>query len=677
MSRTRSEQDFAVAIEEVSGGRYRSFVLSGTVGAHSSSPFEPPFDPKETENILLSLGEQPRSGIFANATSLVGVEPNREVFRQSIERSTDLKEVGLTLYRSLFRDAVGASFRQSLERARAIPNARVRLRLVFGAGESGPDYLAALPWDLLHAPEAQDFMTLGDEVSVIRQLRVPEATSQEPADSTLRVLVAMATPTGLHPLRLDREWESFEQILGKVPGVKFEPFERARIEDLRDRLLQGKFQCLHFMGHGDLDRDKGVGELFFEADDRSPRPISGSLLAANLRDLPDLRLTVLNACHSGALAFGKGVDPFLGVSASLLRAGQSAVVAMQTSVPDSHAKAFSRGFYGALAQGRPTETALFEGRLRMLNTAGERSSSWAVPVLFMAPGAVQALVARDRREETELAESAEEPNLSSPVPIPPTQPKGADFGRAASKWAVGCQAGAIIAAVLLVLMIGWWVGSRLPESPSRDGILELEGSTMDGGEVKTEAEGDAEGGAEVAAMDDPPSAVRSGPRPKAPVQSAPKVPLLPIREGSVALLVYNNGTGAADRQLGRIFETATGADLQGNSILLPQVDGPVLEDIMGGDYSRLSSAKETAWGVESLVLITASRRELTAPSSNLRAVGLSAAFTVISLRNQTVAFRSRGEHTGMGISEDAALVQAADRCTREIVESIKEGNFGG
>lgn len=671
MSSARNTQDFVLAIEAVADGKYRSLVLEGAVGAHSSAPFEPPFGPEETENILLGLGEHPRQGILTHPTAQRVVEPKREVVRQATETSMDLKEVGVTLYRALFRGAVGESFHQSLERARAVPNTHFRLRLVFGVGELGPDYLAALPWDLLQAPSAQDFMTLGDEISVIRQLRVPEQASHQPIESTLRVLVAMSTPTGLHPLRLDREWESFQQILGKVPGVDFEPFERAPIEELRDRLLQGKFQCLHFMGHGDLDRSRGVGELFFEAADRSPRPISGSLLAANLRNLPDLRLTVLNACHSGALAFGKGVDPFLGVSASLLRAGLSAVVAMQTSVPDSHAMAFSRGFYGALAQGRPTETALFEGRLRMLNTVGEQSSSWAVPVLFMGPGQTQSLVAGEQPVGTDLPNTAEEAGPSSTIPSSLVQLEETGSNRAVFQTATGGRRGIIIAAVLLLLVIGWWVGGRVRGSLPSNGTAESLSGTAESTETISEKEDE-----EAPAVDDAVDAPADDHQPTVVPKPVPQVPLQPPRASRVAIVVYNTSTSAADRGLGRIFETAAAADLQSFSIALPQPDNSLLESIMRGDYSRLSSSAGTAWGAELLLLVTASSRDLPPPMSNVRAVGLSAAFTVISLPSQAVILRSRGDHTGMGISEDAALAQAAARCAREVVEFIKEDNYG-
>ncbi|MCH9647421.1 MAG: CHAT domain-containing protein [Deltaproteobacteria bacterium] len=373
-----------MAIQKQSDGSYRSLVLDGAVGAHSGCAFEPPFGPEEIKDILLSLAGQQGQGIFSGVTGAVGSDGRREVGRPKVGKRVDLESVGKRLYDALFQGDVKESFDRSLERARATRPCRLVLRLVFGFGDRSPDYLASFPWDLLHDPDASDFLVLGDEVSLARQLRVPDVTEPDLEGRNLRVLGVMAQPAGMSSLRLYQEWEAIKEVTKTSPKVEVELFDRATVEELRDRLDRGRFDCLHFMGHGDLEGIKGVGELFFVTAQGSPSPISGPLLATNLRNLPSLQLVVLNACNGAAFAFGKGMDPFLGVASSLLREKIHAVVGMQTSISDRSAKHFSTGFFRALGRGCPLETALFEGRLEILNRDRREGGAWAVPTLFKA-----------------------------------------------------------------------------------------------------------------------------------------------------------------------------------------------------------------------------------------------------------------------------------------------------
>jgi hypothetical protein len=76
----------------------------------------------------------------------------------------------------------------------------------------------------------------------------------------------------------------------------------------------------------------------------------------------------------------------------LVRSGLPAVVAMQRHIKDSLAVAFSRGFYGALANAWPVDAAVQEGRRGIMAALGndwQGRIDWAIPTLYMrAPDGV-------------------------------------------------------------------------------------------------------------------------------------------------------------------------------------------------------------------------------------------------------------------------------------------------
>jgi Tfp pilus assembly protein PilF len=136
------------------------------------------------------------------------------------------------------------------------------------------------------------------------------------------------------------------------------------------------------MGHGGsvLGREERV--LFFETDDGSADPVTGTDLVNKLADFPTLRLVVLNACGSATLPDGAGADPLTGVASSLVLGGMPSVVAMQFPISDESAIKFSHTFYQRCVAGDPVEAAVAEGR-QAIHSADRGGIEWAAPVLFL------------------------------------------------------------------------------------------------------------------------------------------------------------------------------------------------------------------------------------------------------------------------------------------------------
>jgi CHAT domain-containing protein len=97
-----------------------------------------------------------------------------------------------------------------------------------------------------------------------------------------------------------------------------------------------------------------------------------------------LRMVFLNACATAQVGITPGTR---GLAQTLVRAGVPTAIGMGRPINNVSARAFSAGFYGALAeQGWPFYLAVTEGRRRVMVESGLHGGDWAVPVLFTGTG---------------------------------------------------------------------------------------------------------------------------------------------------------------------------------------------------------------------------------------------------------------------------------------------------
>jgi hypothetical protein len=255
----------------------------------------------------------------------------------------------------------------------------LRVRLLLDPSHPELALLCNLPWELLHS-DRYEYLALSRLSPVVRQLDVPIPTRPPAVAPTLRVLVVPSCPEGLDSLDLQKERLRMAEALADAQDIRFEPLLAPTVDSLREALLRHEYHALHFMGHGDFDGQEGV--LFFEGSSGEPFPVTGRGLATMLRDIPSLRLVVLNACDSGRSGDNEEEGPLAGIATALLLAGLPAVVAMQMPISDRAAITFSRAVYRRLAAGDPIESAVSEGRL-LIYQDRECSHEWATPVVYL------------------------------------------------------------------------------------------------------------------------------------------------------------------------------------------------------------------------------------------------------------------------------------------------------
>jgi outer membrane protein assembly factor BamB len=314
-----------------------------------------------------------------------------------------VREVGQQLFEALFTGPVYGTYRASLGAAQQRgKRLRVVLRLTV------PE-LAAVPWEMLFDPETEAYVCRQEPL--VRHVPAPYTVDPVNVRPPLRVLGLIASPRGLATLDVAAEQEHLAEALAQPIAeglIQVEWIPEATWDGVHARLLDGEWHVLHFVGHGDYDTQADEGVIALVGADGRADPVEASRLADLLGEAePTPRLVVLNSCSSGRTGVH---DLFSGTAAALARSGISAVAAMQFTISDNAAIAFSRGFYTAIAHGRDVDEAARSGRIAILGTP--HSLEWVTPVLYMR--------GQDTQLFTLTAPAAG--GGSEPSPPPVTQP---------------------------------------------------------------------------------------------------------------------------------------------------------------------------------------------------------------------------------------------------------------
>jgi hypothetical protein len=291
-----------------------------------------------------------------------------------------LRKVGQQLFDALFCGDVEEAYRSSssvaVERSEKL---RLVLRL------SVP-VLAGFPWEAMYDGKTDEYVCLKEPL--VRHVEAPFTPEPLAVDPPLRVLGLVASPGSMAALDVAVERDRLMEALRGPVGagrIEVEWLMQASWEAVHDKLLSDTWHVLHFIGHGDYDYNSDQGVIALVAPSGRAHLVEADRLADLLDQAsPTPRLVVLNSCESGR---GGGRDLFSSTAATLVKAGISAVAAMQFTVSDPGAIAFARGFYSALANGRTIDEAARSGRIGIRGTPG--TLEWVTPVLYVRGDANQ------------------------------------------------------------------------------------------------------------------------------------------------------------------------------------------------------------------------------------------------------------------------------------------------
>lgn len=356
-----SYADFDLKVEYVDSTSCRVLVLDSPAG-QDSGICELPFDLDRVGAVMVDIGRQITRGATA----------------QVLDQATPIT-IGEALFRSVFTDAIGQLFFESLGRVQGLGQG---LRVKIHVDPEDSPQLAALPWEFLYNYRRRRFIGLNRLTPIVRYLDVQAPTVTPRITPPLRVLVVIASPSDMPTLNLARERALIQEAWGRQPDVFIDFLEAATPLALQTWLSDWKPHVLHFMGHGHFDKATGAGALLFTDEGGESAPVSGDRLGVLLSNAPSVRLVVLNACQSAELSRSRQLDPFSSVAAALVMAGLPSVVAMQFPISDRAALAFANGFYPRLASGEPVDVAVAFGRETVYLQMAD-SQEWGTPALFM------------------------------------------------------------------------------------------------------------------------------------------------------------------------------------------------------------------------------------------------------------------------------------------------------
>jgi hypothetical protein len=281
-----------------------------------------------------------------------------------------LVELGQMLFRTLFQGQIKDVYIRS--QGALGPGQGLRLRFNIDTADT---LAAGLPWEFLADPDQGPLAML--DMPVVRylpqQTKLPMLATALP----LKVLLSAAQPTpALETAReLDEIQVALDELaLGNRVRITVEP--HLTIGKLQKFLREG-FHVWHFIGQGELSKDRRTGLLNFEDPNGGADPVSALQLGV-LLNRGELRLALLNCGSSSALM----VAPFRGVASALIRAQVPAVITMQMTAPQEATRAFAGEFYRALAAGFPIDACVTEGRRAIMGVTGLSVPDWGIPVVY-------------------------------------------------------------------------------------------------------------------------------------------------------------------------------------------------------------------------------------------------------------------------------------------------------
>jgi len=329
---------------------------------------------------LRALSEQ--FGIIRDSMELSPNDPKlQESLRRLDHRETDrdfLVHFGSELYSHLLTGKIDALFQQSYGAVMSREDWGLRLRLRIEAPE-----LAVLPWEFLYSTMAECFLGTMIRFPILRYLDFHKPIRKLETPFPLRILVAIPGRIENYAvLETENEKHDLQEALSDVQDLTEVTFleNKVSITDISDELLQKRYHCLHFIGHGQFQDDHGY--LLLNNGRGGGEAVDETRFAELFRNHETLKLVVLNSCKG---ASGSSTRPFVGMAPRLVQLGIPAVVAMQYAIYDDVALEFARTFYRSLFKGWSkgnVEVAVSEARNHL---AGRfpNDRDMATPVLFL------------------------------------------------------------------------------------------------------------------------------------------------------------------------------------------------------------------------------------------------------------------------------------------------------
>jgi hypothetical protein len=274
-----------------------------------------------------------------------------------------------------------------------------------------PEWLAALPWELMTDPDGDEPLVFASDVHVARNARDRHyQLRDQPIAPPLHVLVVLSNPTGTGGgADEDMPFDHYEE--GRALMRQLQPLveqglllvdieDRPSIERLRRRIGARRrgYHIVHYLGHAE------PGRLKLENSEGFPHWVDSEEFNAVLRTCPDLRVTFFAGCSTASLPDveneGEHFVSRLSVADRSVREACQTVIGMQAVLPLQAERVLTQFFYQSLCAGASVARALSLARHALRDLDGPDGSpaehwdrslmTWAVPSLVTShlPGPI-------------------------------------------------------------------------------------------------------------------------------------------------------------------------------------------------------------------------------------------------------------------------------------------------
>ena len=289
-----------------------------------------------------------------------------------------LKDFGQELYNWLFPPPIHAHLQQTEAVAKAVTNAKLRLRLNIEA-----ESLARLPLEFAYRVLGEYFLASNPKTVLSRYLNLSLPPNRvRRREGPLHLLIIIANPSDQTPLIPD-EWERLilQALAAPINAgqITTQTVKLATFNQIRNALHR-KPDIIQFVGHGIYRAGKSYLAL---VDDNSGQTweVDDERFANILLGFDDhLGLVSLTMCQNAKSDSSQG---FVGIAPQIVRRGVPAVVAMQYKLPIEMAKIFLENFYTSIAARKPVDWAVQWARNAISIKPEPDKRDFAAPVLYM------------------------------------------------------------------------------------------------------------------------------------------------------------------------------------------------------------------------------------------------------------------------------------------------------
>ncbi len=262
---------------------------------------------------------------------------------------------------------------------------------------NGDANLNRLNWEMMH--DGQGFLAAGlpgVTVAITRLVAGTVGDRWEPRQCEFppRILFVVGTTLNDPSIRPAAEFLGLlRELRDSGRRIRARVLEKARTEDLERVIRIFRPYVVHFICHGDWDRDTGRGYLQLAPDDANGdrSRYADQLYAAMTVDALPPPLVILSACRTGSAeapppAVLEGAHDLAPLATELVSLGIPLVLGMAGRVSDITCRLFTRQFGDALVQGESLVAATAEARRATVSQGrtADESVDWAFPALFAA-----------------------------------------------------------------------------------------------------------------------------------------------------------------------------------------------------------------------------------------------------------------------------------------------------